>query len=88
MAITETDKLGPALAAIKSLAWAAEQDYAGAREHWYEVLANLHAVQVQLDRAVDAAVRGARESGTSWAMIGQGLGRTKQAVQARYGGPA
>jgi hypothetical protein len=49
-------------------------------------LADLLSLAGELDRAIDAAVRGLREAGYSWGEIASRLGVTRQAAQQRWGG--
>jgi hypothetical protein len=50
-----------------------------------EGLADLLSLAGEVDRATDTAVRGLRESGSSWGEIASGLGVTRQAAQQRWG---
>lgn len=47
-------------------------------------LANLAALELELERAWTAAVTGLRRTGFSDAQIGESIGTTKQAVQQRF----
>lgn len=49
-----------------------------------EDLAELLALQQELDLAIDGAVRGLRASGFSWAEIARATGTSRQAVHARW----
>lgn len=53
-----------------------------------EQLAQLVALQAQLDDIAQAAVDGLRATGFTWAEIGQHAGITKQGAQQRWGRPA
>jgi hypothetical protein len=48
-------------------------------------LAQLVAIRDTLDAAIQTAVDGMRESGITWASIGEALGTTRQAALMRYG---
>jgi hypothetical protein len=48
-------------------------------------LADLLSLAGELDRAIDAAVRGLRGAGYSWGEIASRLGVTRQAAQQRWG---
>ena len=50
-------------------------------------LADLLSLAGELDRAIDAAVRGLREAGYSWGEIASRLGVSRQAAQQRWGDP-
>jgi hypothetical protein len=49
-------------------------------------LADLLDLAGELDRAIDAAVRGLRDAGYSWGEIASRLGVTRQAAQQRWAG--
>lgn len=49
-------------------------------------LSDLLDLAAELDRAIDAAVRGLRDTGYSWGEIASRLGVTRQAAQQRWGG--
>ena len=49
-------------------------------------LGDLLALAGELDRAIDAAVRGLRDAGYSWGEIASRLGVSRQAAQQRWGG--
>jgi hypothetical protein len=60
-----------------------------ANPHPVARLAALAALRAELDAAIDAAVaeaRGMRPKPATWREIGQAVGRTKTAAQARWGG--
>jgi hypothetical protein len=49
-------------------------------------LADLLSLAGELDRAIDSAVRGLRDTGYSWGEIASRLGVSRQAAQQRWGG--
>lgn len=48
-------------------------------------LAGLLSLQADLDEAVQAAVKGMRDRGMSWAYVARATGTTRQAAQQRWG---
>ena len=50
-----------------------------------EDLADMLALQTELDMAMKSAVDGLREQGYSWADIARATGKTRQAAQQRWG---
>lgn len=48
-------------------------------------LQELLLLRVEVEQAIEAAVRGQRRAGQSWAYIGRGLEVSRQAAQMRYG---
>ena len=50
-------------------------------------LADLLSLAGELDRAIDAAVRGLRAAGYSWGEVASRLGVSRQAAQQRWGDP-
>jgi hypothetical protein len=50
-------------------------------------LADLLSLASELDRAIDAAVRGLRAAGYSWGEVASRLGVSRQAAQQRWGDP-
>lgn len=42
-------------------------------------------LRIEVEQAIETAVRGQRRAGQSWAYIGLGLGVSRQAAQMRYG---
>jgi hypothetical protein len=50
-----------------------------------EGLADLLSLAGELDRAIDTAVRGLRETGFSWGEIASRVGVSRQAAQQRWG---
>lgn len=50
-----------------------------------DILAELCGLRDNLERAIDRAVVGQRESGIYWSSIAEALGVTKEAVVQRYG---
>ncbi|WP_205879403.1 hypothetical protein [Leucobacter triazinivorans] len=73
---------GEFLAMLRRMLRAAGRRVAAADE---VELADLAALRDDLDRVIADAVQGQRSHGRSWAMIGDGLGISKQAAQQRYG---
>ena len=87
MVKSATDVLTDKLAAAAELVAHAQRDYAETWDKWASVLQDLNLAAQTIASATDSAVRSARASGMSWADIAAPLGRTKQSVQQRYGGP-
>jgi hypothetical protein len=87
MVKSATDVLTDKLQAAAELVASAQADYAQTWDKWASVLQDLNLAGQTIASATDDAVRAARASGMSWAEIGRWLGRTKQSVQQRYGGP-
>jgi hypothetical protein len=87
MVKSATDVLGDKIAVAAELVAHAQRDYELTHNAWESVLQDLNLLAQTVASATDSAVKSARASGLSWAEIALPLGRTKQSVQQRYGGP-
>jgi hypothetical protein len=87
MVKSATDVLTDKLKVAGDLLADAQRNYEATWDKWQEVLHALNLLADTVASATDSAVTGARAAGLSWAQIALPLGRTKQSVQQRYGGP-
>lgn len=79
--IPHTETLAEGVRACASMTIAAQWP----DEHMWQRLHSARAARVGAEALEAELVREARESGESWASIGDALGITKQAAQQRYG---
>lgn len=87
MMINEFDMRDTYIDACSAIDRIASQTDASTPEGTDEVTANLRylvLLREELEHATAAAVRRVRNQGTTWELIANGLGVTKQAAQQRY----